>query len=150
MNLDTSEDVLDFAISREQKASSFYRELAGRMQNPAVRDVFLDFSLQETQHKAKLVAIKNGGGLMLSKQNVSDLKIGDNLADPELNEGMTYQEALVVAIKAEQTAIALYDSLAAATGDPGLRELFESLALEESKHKLHFETEYDDVILTEN
>ena len=31
-----------------------------------------------------------------------------------------------------------------------MRELFLSLAQEEAKHKLRFEIEYDDMILTEN
>ena len=36
------------------------------------------------------------------------------------------------------------------TRDAELKEAFLALALEESKHKLRFETEYDQVVLQEN
>ena len=40
--------------------------------------------------------------------------------------------------------------MAAATTDADLQALLLSLAQEEAKHKLRFEIEYDDNILTEN
>ena len=60
---------------------------------------------------------------------------------------MNYQEVLVYAMKAEKLAYQLYLRLAQATDDPGLVEVFNSLAQEEAKHKLRFEIEYDDRIL---
>jgi rubrerythrin len=43
-----------------------------------------------------------------------------------------------------------YTALAGRASDPTIKSLFEMLALEESKHKLAFEIEYDEYILKEN
>ena len=63
---------------------------------------------------------------------------------------MDYQSALVLAMKREKAAFRLYTALAAKVDDEALRELFLRLAQEEAKHKLHFEIEYDEHVLTEN
>jgi rubrerythrin len=60
---------------------------------------------------------------------------------------MTYQEALLFAMKAEKAAFVLYTKLAEVTSDAGLQRVFRNLAQEEAKHKLRFEIEYDDHIL---
>jgi rubrerythrin len=63
---------------------------------------------------------------------------------------MSYQEALIVAMKKEKSAFKLYSDLAkiAPTGD--MKDLFNGLAMEESKHKLRFEIEYDEYVLKDN
>jgi rubrerythrin len=61
-----------------------------------------------------------------------------------------YQGALILAMKREKAAFRLYSDLAARTEDAELKDLLLGLAQEEAKHKLRFEVEYDDKILTEN
>jgi rubrerythrin len=63
---------------------------------------------------------------------------------------MSYQDALVVAMNREKAAFKLYMKLASRVEDATLRDLFLSLAQEESKHKLRFELEYDEYVLREN
>jgi rubrerythrin len=63
---------------------------------------------------------------------------------------MTYEEALVVAMKKEKAAFKLYTKLAEKAPTEDLKDVFLSLAAEESKHKLRFEVEYDDYVLREN
>ena len=150
MNLKTVEEILDFAIQKEQDAADFYNGLAGKMPGRQMKEVFEGFAREEMGHKAKLVAVKDGRQLISAQSKVTDLKIGDNLVDIELSPDMNYQDALIVAMKAEKAAFKLYNDLASATDDAGLRDLLLSLAQEEAKHKLRFEVEYDDVILTEN
>lgn len=53
-------------------------------------------------------------------------------------------------MKKEKAAFKLYNDLAAAASDETSREMFLMLAQEEAKHKLRFEVEYDNNILTEN
>jgi rubrerythrin len=53
-------------------------------------------------------------------------------------------------MKKEKEAFRLYTTLADFTDDPILKDTFHGLAQEEAKHKLRFEVEYDDNILTEN
>jgi rubrerythrin len=60
---------------------------------------------------------------------------------------MTYQEALLFAMKSEKAAFIMYTKLAEVTDDSSLAKVFLSLAQEEAKHKLRFELEYDDHVL---
>ncbi|MEW5797271.1 MAG: ferritin family protein [Candidatus Zixiibacteriota bacterium] len=151
MKLDTPDKILDFAIQKEEEAAQFYRDLAGKMARPSMKDVFVGFAQEEMGHKAKLLAVKEGHKLVLSARKITDLKIADYLVDPEPNRGVvTYQDALIIAMKAEKAAYALYNSLAGATDSDDLRQLFLMLAQEEARHKLRFEVEYDEVVLAEN
>jgi rubrerythrin len=151
VKLDTSDKVLEFAIQKEEEAAQFYKSLAAKMTRPAMKEVFVGFSQEEMGHKAKLLAVKDGHQLVLSEKKITDLKIGDYLVEPEPAKGqMTYQDALIVAMKAEKAAYTLYNSLAWATDAPDLKKLFLMLAQEEAKHKLRFEIEYDEVVLSEN
>jgi len=144
------DEILDFAISEEEAAAQFYTELAGRMERPWMRQVFEDFAQEEMGHKAKLVAIKAGKAFETTQKRVMDLKIGDYLVDSEPGPDLDYQSALVIAMKKEKAAFKLYTDLAASTDDSSVREIFLALAQEEAKHKLRFEIEYDDYVLTEN
>jgi rubrerythrin len=87
---------------------------------------------------------------MPAPAKVQDLKIGDYLVDQKPNPELDYQEALILAMKKEKAAFRLYSDLADVTEDEKLRQVFQALAQEEAKHKLRFEIEYDDNILTEN
>jgi rubrerythrin len=144
------DEILDFAIEREQEAADFYNDLAARMARAHMRDVFIQFAGEEMGHKAKLQMIKRGDLAMRPRQEVPDLKIGDYLVTVEPNEAMDYQGALLVAMKKEKAAFKLYTDLAASTTDDQIRELFLTLAQEEAKHKLRFELEYDEYILSQN
>ena len=151
MKLTTPDKILDFAIQKEEEAAQFYKDLAAKMARPAMKEVFIGFSQEEMGHKAKLMAVKDGHKLALSEKKITDLKIGDHLVEPELIKGqMTYQDALIIAMKAEKAAYTLYMSLSEATDNAELKKLFQMLTQEEAKHKLRFEVEYDEVVLSEN
>jgi len=147
----TIDDILDFAISEEQKASDLYASLAARSRNRMIKEVFEQFSKEELGHKKKLESIKSGGVLAVSSGKVQDLKIGDYLVEVNKSrDDLTYQESLIVAMKEEKAAFRLYSDLASRTEYAPLKEIFLMLAQEEAKHKLRFEIEYDDYILKEN
>ena len=150
MDLSTADKILDFAIVQEEKAADFYTDLAHRMDRTHMKQAFLDYAGEERGHKTKLLAIKAGKTSLLSDQRVQDLKVGDYLEDAEPSSGLNYQEALILAMKAEKAAFRLYQDLASATDDAGLKAVLLGLAQEEAKHKLRFEIEYDDHVLQEN
>jgi len=150
MKFDTVDKILDFAIENEEDAAQFYTDLAGKMDRPSMKEVFQSFAREEKEHKAKLISVKEEKRLLGSEKKIRDLKIGDNLVDIEMSSDLSYQEALILAMKAEKSAFRLYHELAQATDNADLQQLFLDLAQEEAKHKLRFEIEYDDLILTEN
>ena len=144
------EEILDFAIKNEENAAKFYTDLADKMESPSMRKVFEDFAGEEQGHKAKLLKVKQTGEMEPASRKIVDLKIGDYLVEGEPDAEMDYQQALILAMKQEKAAFKLYTDLAAAAPNEDLRGLLLSLAQEEAKHKLRFEVEYDDRILTEN
>ena len=147
----TADDILDYAIENEQGAVDFYRELAGKASKSWVKKIFEDYAKEEEGHKAKIEAVKAGRKLQPVEKKVLDLKLGDYLVDIEPTPDMDYQSALVLAMKREKAAFRLYSALAEQMEDhEELRDLFLLLAQEEAKHKLRFEVEYDEHVLTEN
>ena len=115
-----------------------------------MRAAFEGFAQEEMGHKTKLVQVKETGVMEGSKEKVADLKIADFSVNVKATPEMTYQEALVLAMNKEKAAFKLYTTLSERVNDVALKELFQSLALEESKHKLRFELEYDEFVLREN
>ena len=143
-------DILEFAIASEQEAVVFYSSLAEQAKNAEMKQVFEQFAKEEMGHKSRLIKIKDEGTFEVKNEKISDLRIADYLVDVEVTPNMSYEAALVVAMKKEKSAFKLYTNMAAKAPNSDLKNIFLSLAQEESKHKLRFEIEYDDFILREN
>lgn len=144
------DNILDFAIDNEQGAVDFYTGLAANSRNEEMEAVFTQFAKEEMGHKARLLKIKTEGTFNVKTEKVLDLKMSDYLVDVEPRPDMTYEEALIIAMKREKNAFKLYTKLAEKAPTADLQKIFQSLAIEESKHKLRFELEYDDVVMREN
>jgi rubrerythrin len=147
---ETIEDILDFAIQSEQNAVDFYSKLAQDSRNEEMKQVFVQFAKEEMGHKAGLLRIKTNGTFAVKDEIVLDLKMSDYLVDVEPTPDMSYEQALIIAMKREKNAFKLYSHLSAKAPTAELKRIFQSLAVEESKHKLRFELEYDEFILKEN
>jgi len=146
----SAEDILDFAINAEQQAVDFYTELAKNAKTDDMRDVFQQFAKEEIRHKTRLTSIKETKLFTISQEKIADLKLADYLVPVKATPEMSYQEALILAMKREKSAYKLYNNLAAKAPSDDLRKVFLSLAQEEAKHKLRFEVEYDEFVLSEN
>lgn len=151
MDKTSVDDILNFAILSEQSAARFYTDLAEKMDNQAMREVFEEFARQEEAHKAKLEKVRREGMTVFGpSKDVPDLKIADYLVDVEPKPDMTYLDAIIIAMKREKAAFRLYTDLAARVPNEDCRNLFQSLAQEEANHKLRFELEYDEHVMQEN
>jgi rubrerythrin len=144
------DDILDFAMNSEQEAVDFYNDLAENTQNEEMQRIFNQFAQEEISHKAKIKKIKEEGSYELPKAKLQDLKVSDYMVNVKPTPDMNYQDALVLAMNKEKAAFRLYMDLADKTDNEGMKQLFLSLAQEESKHKLRFELEYDEHVLREN
>ncbi len=144
------EEILDFAIEKEEEAYQFYTDWAGRLEDPTMREVFREFAQQEMGHKEKLLRVKEGKiSLTVSPEGVPDLKISDFLVEIKPHAATSYQEALIVAMQREKASFRLYNDLASRAEDEALRNLFLALAQEEARHKLRLEIAYDDLLYPE-
>ena len=148
--MNTVDEILDYAIDQEQQAADFYAELAGRAEKAGMKDILLDFADEEKSHKERLELVKAGDRELAPEQQVLDLKISDYLVDVGATDNISYQDALIVAMKRERAAYELYSDMAAKVPEGNLKEILLGLAKEESKHKLFFESEYDERVLKDN
>jgi rubrerythrin len=148
--MNTVDEILDYAIDQEQQAADFYADLAGRAEKAGMKDVLLEFSEEEKRHKERLLAVKTGERELTPEQEVLDLKISDYLVEVDATDDISYQDALIIAMKRERAAYELYSDMAEKIPESKLREVFTGLAREEARHKLFFESEYDERVLTDN
>jgi rubrerythrin len=148
--MNTVNEILDFAIEREQQAADFYSSLAERASSAWMQEMLLGFSEEEMRHKGKLKSVKVGDKLLNADQHVQDLKISDYLVEVEPTPDISLQDALIVAMKREKAAYRLYSDMAKNIDDPELKMMFLGLAQEEATHKLYFEVQYDDQIMRDN
>ena len=150
MSLELSiDEIMDFAIRMEEESYELYIDLAKNMNSENLREIFFQFSLEEQEHKEKLITIKNNRSFAHVTREILDLKIADYIVDVEIEPEMGYQQVLIVAMKKEKAAFKLYTEFASVAKYDDVRETFEFLAMEEAKHKLRFEIEYDDYVLSE-
>ena len=150
MTVNKIDEVLRYAIEKEQEAHDFYLELAKKMDRIEMKDTFLQFAREELGHKAKLEAALKEHRLRPSPEKVLDLRIADYLVEVDPAQELDFARALILAMQREKAAFRLYTDLARASEDPEVKLTFLSLAQEEAKHKLRFEIEYDEVVLVEN
>ncbi len=147
---ESSDDVLDFAIVKEQEAEKFYMNWAQKIKDIWIKNIFTDFAKEEHKHMDILVKAKNGKALKSSEKNIPDLKISDYLVDLSPNPDMDYQQALIVAMKREKASFKLYSDLARLSQGTNIHETLLALAQEEAKHKVRLETIYDEDVLGDN
>jgi len=143
-------DILDFAIEGEIEAHKFYTDLAAKMTDKTMKQVFLDFAAEELGHKKLLEDAKAGKKVLLKKEQIADLKIAEFTVAIKPTPNMNFKDALILAMQKEKKAFQLYTRLAHLTIEKEAAELFAGLAQQEAKHKLRFELEYDDVVLKED
>jgi len=132
------DEILEFAIAREVEANQLYMYMAGRMEHPEMSQVCEDLAKEELEHKAKLEL-----EVMKRGEVVQDFDVSNYMMDVGNEMDMDYHELLIFAIKKEQISIDLYNDLAAVVKDEESREVLLVLAKEETEHKKRFEIEYD-------
>jgi rubrerythrin len=141
------DNVISFAIEKEEKAMDFYQKCADRAKNPGIKKFFLEMVEEEQRHKRLLQELNPAALGDIRLDQVEDLRISDYLIDVPFREDLTYQEALTLAMKKEEKAHAFYSGWKNKCGHEKTGRLFEMLATEEMKHKRKIETVYDEEIL---
>ncbi len=148
--MNTVDEILDYAIDQEQQAADFYASFAARAEKSGMKKMLLEFAEEERRHKERLLAVKIGESKLTPEEEILDLKISDYLVEVDAGGNISYQDALIFAMKRERAAFKLYTDMAEKVTDANLKRVFVGLAKEESKHKLFFETEYEERVLMHN
>ena len=148
--MNTVDEVLDYAIDQEQQAADFYASFAARAEKAGMKKMLLEFAEEEKRHKERLLAVRTGERKLTPEKEVLDLKVSDYLVEVDAVDNISFQDALIVAMKKERAVFKLYSDMAERVPDSNLRQVFVGLAKEEAKHKLFFETEYEEHVLLHN
>jgi rubrerythrin len=147
----TYNEIIAFAIDKEQEAVELYSDLAERTQSPSGKILFKELADMERGHKTKLEKLDMGYFTSQDLKQPEDLKIADYLVDVELSPDSTYQDIVLFAAKREKAAFDLYSDLARIyLSIPAVKKIFDVLAQEEAYHKLKLEREYDEVVYKED
>lgn len=147
----TFAEIIDFAIEREKAAVAFYSELEGTAQFSAQKSTMAEFKTMEAGHVLMLEGVKSRGMVNLSAVPVGNLGLVLDLDAKDVSlADMTYQDILRTGIGRENKSETLYTSLAAATANSEAKAIFELLAVEEMRHKRHFESLYEKDIVRDN
>ena len=148
MHFESLQEIIDFAISKEIEAADFYEKVSTKEEMSGAKEMLLEFAEQEKKHRRTLEELKTKGvveGISGYKFKwIPDIKRSDYVVDMEFHKGMTYNELLMLAMKREEKALALYNQLLRQAEGENAKELFKVLCQEEAKHKLALETKYDD------
>jgi rubrerythrin len=148
MDFKNLNDIIDFAIEKEKEAAQFYQEVSQQEQFSGKKKMLQEFSAEERKHQAILEDLKSGNiGTKLDDYDykwITDIKRSDYVDDVEYRPGMGYDELLLLAMKREEKALALYNDMLRHAETDEAKKVFKMLCQEEAKHKLALETMYDD------
>jgi len=150
MEIDDFKKTVQFALEKEKEAVEFYKRCSELTTRSGMQNAFLEMAEEEQKHVRMLENFKPEHVEKVKLKEIADLKISDYLVDMEFDPGMSYKDLLILAMKREEKAHALYTGLAQEGGDPAVVKLFQILAQEEQKHKLRLEKEYDEIALMWN
>ncbi|RQW04542.1 DJ-1/PfpI/YhbO family deglycase/protease [candidate division KSB1 bacterium] len=123
---------LQFAVCREKGAQQFYTAVAEIAAKESIRNKFLYLADVETGHFDQLVDLYkqiSGGSDPVVDLNLSEIR--RDIVTPEI----TVEEAIDLAIQAEQKAYDYYRNAALKSKSQSAQQMFEYLAVEELEHK---------------
>ncbi len=143
------EEIIQFAIQREEDACKAYGEMSQIAETPGLRELLLELQAEEKKHKELLQDITSEAIGNLGTHKVLDLKISDFLTEEPPSPDMTFQDLLIFAAKKEQQAVELYTRMKAAVNSDELKKMFDFFVEQEKEHKLKLETEYEKHVLDE-
>jgi len=149
MHFENIEAIIDFAIEKEHEAAEFYDNISKNEEDfSGSKKMFAEFAIQEQKHENILQEFKTKGVTKSLEEYkfkwITDIKRSDYLVDLEYEEGMPYNEILLLAMKREEKALKLYNQFLEQADSEEGKKLFKVLCQEEAKHKLALETTYDD------
>lgn len=134
--------IIDFAVENEIEAYEFYRDAAEKVDDDFLKETFQDLASEELEHKKFLQEFLVSEVEEIKLKEFSDYKISETIDKPELSVAMKFSDAIALAIKNEEEAMFMYQSLAEACVDEEHEKLFTGLMDMEQMHKAKLEEIY--------
>ncbi|MEI7818381.1 MAG: ferritin family protein [Desulfuromonadales bacterium] len=149
MEFVTLEDVIKFAIDREDTAYKLYKRAAELSTSIAAKKMFEELAQEEATHKDVFVKIDDEKAENHKLCTLPESSIAKYLADVPFRENLSYSEILAFALKTEENAYQLYKAAAGMTDDPKLQKILMNFADVELGHRRKIEIIYEERVLTE-
>jgi rubrerythrin len=149
MNPENFKQIISFAIDGEIEAYTYYRTVAEKVNDPALKKIFSELAGEEAAHRAFLQGITAKGPESLSVDEAHDYKIADTLDSPSLSLNLKPIEGITIAIRKELDAMQMYTQLALVARDPEEKKMFQELAKMEKGHKARLEDIYTNMAFPE-
>lgn len=149
MNFVTMDDVIRFAVEREETAYQLYTLAAEMSTSASAKKMFQELAAEEAAHKDVFSKINTDRAEQHKLCKLPETSISKYLTDVPFRPDMTYQEILVYALKTEENAYQLYKTAAGMTDDPALQKVLMGFADVELGHRRKIEELYEERVLTE-
>lgn len=139
MQIVTLRALLDLSVQEEQNAQDLYRSAALQVKDAAAQRFLATLIAEESRHEQELRAIAsrvNAEKLTLAIEDARELELVDagNATDPAFEDTGSIHGLLLLALKREKRASAVYARMAEAAEDPVARAVLTSLATAEDDH----------------
>lgn len=148
--MDYLEEILNYAIEKEFEAAKFYNNLQEIVKHNSSKIFLKELEEMELKHAEILKEYLDNKTEISVIAEQENLKISDSFDNVDINDNLSFQQIIIVAMKREENAMNLYKSLADQIEDSNAKNIFLRLSQEEAKHKYSLEKMYDDEILVEN
>lgn len=149
MEFVTLEQVISFAVEREDTAYKLYKRAAEISTSIASKKMFEELAAEEATHKDVFSKIDAEKAENHKLCKLPESSIAKYLADIPFRPDLTYSEILAYALKTEENAYQLYKAAAGMTDDPKLQKVLMSFADVELGHRRRIEDIYEERVLTE-
>ena len=149
MKADDAKKIIATAIDREVEAYTFYRGIADKVKDSALKSLFAELAGEEKKHREFLQGMLTKDISKMKFDPSHDYKVADTLPSPALSVDMKPLEGIVVSIKKELEAMQMYTQLANLAKDTETQLLFSQLANMERGHKARLEDIYTNMAFPE-
>ncbi len=149
MKFVTLDEVIKFAVEREDTAYKLYKRAAELSTSIASKKMFEELAAEEATHKDVFSKIDEDKAENHKLCKLPESSIAKYLADVPFRADLSYSEILAYALKTEENAYQLYKAAAGMTDDPKLQKVLLSFADVELGHRRRIEAIYEERVLTE-
>lgn len=149
MKFVTLDEVVKFAIEREDTAYKLYKRAAELSTSISAKKMFEELAQEEATHKDVFIKIDEDKSENHKLCTLPESSIAKYLADVPFRADLTYSEILAYALKTEENAYQLYKAAAGMTDDPKLQKVLMNFADVELGHRRRLEAIYEERVLTE-
>ena len=149
MKADDAKKIISTAIDREVEAYTFYRSIADKVKDKALKDLFAELAGEEKKHREFLQGMLTKDIAKMKFDPSHDYKVADTLPSVPLTIDMKPLDGIIVSIKKELEAMQMYTQLANLAKDTETQLLFSQLANMERGHKARLEDLYTEMAFPE-